>query len=156
MDGKPICRILSAALFLLQKKQYVIVTRSNVKIGMDDRMRNFLKDFWNDSSEMGQKRNDKTSIENLPKGTVRKHLFFSGIVQGVGFRYRAYYIARTLSLTGWVRNCYDERVEAEVQGSEEAIFELIAQLRTQKFVQIDDVEITDIPLVAERSFEITN
>jgi len=131
----------------------------NVTIGetrMDNVMKNFLKDFWNDSNGMKPKRNDKLSIENLPKGTVRKHLFFSGIVQGVGFRYRMYYIARSLSLTGWVRNCYDERVEGEVQGSEEAIFDMIAQLRTQKFVQIDDVEIKDIPLVAERSFEITN
>lgn len=31
------------------------------------------------------------------KNTVRKHIYFSGRVQGVGFRYRSYYIG---SVTG--------------------------------------------------------
>lgn len=35
---------------------------------------------------------------------VRKHIFFSGWVQGVGFRYRALYAARAMGLTGWVQN----------------------------------------------------
>lgn len=47
---------------------------------------------------------------------IRKHIFFSGIVQGVGFRYRAYHIAQMLGLTGWVRNTWDDRVEMEVKG----------------------------------------
>lgn len=38
--------------------------------------------------------------ENL----IRKHYWFSGRVQGVGFRYRACYIASSLGVTGWVRN----------------------------------------------------
>ena len=32
---------------------------------------------------------------------VRKHIYFSGDVQGVGFRYRSCYIAQSLGLTGW-------------------------------------------------------
>ena len=36
--------------------------------------------------------------ENL----IRKHYWFSGRVQGVGFRYRACYIASSLGVTGWV------------------------------------------------------
>ena len=48
---------------------------------------------------------------------VRKHIFFSGDVQGVGFRYRSFYIAQSLGLTGWVENLWDGRVEMEVQGS---------------------------------------
>ena len=31
---------------------------------------------------------------------VRKHIYFSGDVQGVGFRYRSCYIAQSLGLTG--------------------------------------------------------
>ena len=50
------------------------------------------------------------------KNTVRKHIYFSGRVQGVGFRYRSYYIAQSLGLTGWVTNLWDGRVEMEVQG----------------------------------------
>ncbi len=49
---------------------------------------------------------------------VRKHIFFSGDVQGVGFRHRSFYIAQSLGLTGWVENLWDGRVEMEVQGSE--------------------------------------
>ena len=38
---------------------------------------------------------------------VRKHIFFSGNVQGVGFRYLSFYIAQSLGLTGWVENLWD-------------------------------------------------
>lgn len=84
---------------------------------------------------------------------VRKHIYFSGRVQGVGFRYSAIYLARPLGLTGWVENLWDGRVEMEVQGDEDAIAELLRDLRTQRFIIIDDIEIRTIPLVEdERSF----
>lgn len=84
---------------------------------------------------------------------VRKHIYFSGRVQGVGFRYSAIYLARPLGLTGWVENLWDGRVEMEVQGDEDAIAELLRGLRTQRFIIIDDMEIRTIPLVeGERSF----
>ena len=38
------------------------------------------------------------------KEEIRYHVIFYGQVQGVGFRYRAYYAAYQLGLTGWVRN----------------------------------------------------
>ena len=40
---------------------------------------------------------------------VRKHIYFSGQVQGVGFRYRAKNAARANDLTGWVDNLWDGR-----------------------------------------------
>ena len=84
---------------------------------------------------------------------VRKHIYFSGRVQGVGFRYSAIHLARPLGLTGWVENLWDGRVEMEVQGDEDAIAELLRGLRTQRFIIIDDIEIRTIPLVEdERSF----
>lgn len=84
---------------------------------------------------------------------VRKHIYFSGRVQGVGFRYSAIYLARPLGLTGWVENLWDGRVEMEVQGDEDAIAELLRGLRTQRFIIIDDIEIRTIPLVEdEHSF----
>ena len=52
------------------------------------------------------------------KEEIRYHVIFYGQVQGVGFRYRAYYAAYQLGLTGWVRNCWDETVEMEVQGDQ--------------------------------------
>ena len=84
---------------------------------------------------------------------VRKHIFFSGRVQGVGFRYSAIYLARPLGLTGWVENLWDGRVEMEVQGDEESIAQFLKELRTQRFIIINDMEIREIELVeGERSF----
>ena len=49
---------------------------------------------------------------------VRKHIYFYGRVQGVGFRYYAVQKAGQLGLAGWVRNRYDGSVEMEVEGAE--------------------------------------
>lgn len=84
---------------------------------------------------------------------VRKHIFFSGRVQGVGFRYSAIYLARPLGLTGWVENLWDGRVEMEVQGDEDAITQFLKELRTQRFIIINDMEIREMePIERERSF----
>lgn len=84
---------------------------------------------------------------------VRKHIYFSGRVQGVGFRYSALYLARPLGLTGWVENLWDGRVEMEVQGDEDAIVQFLKELRTQRFIVIDNMEIREIEWIeGERSF----
>ncbi len=70
---------------------------------------------------------------------VRKHIFFSGRVQGVGFRYRALEFASRLELTGWVRNTWDDRVEMEVQGEDFLISELIDRLQRARYIHIDHV-----------------
>ena len=71
---------------------------------------------------------------------VRKHFYFSGMVQGVGFRYRAMHAAQSLGLTGWVRNLWDERGEMEVQGDEESIDRTIRQLEEGHFIHITGIE----------------
>ena len=85
---------------------------------------------------------------------VRKHIFFSGDVQGVGFRYRSFYIAQSLGLTGWVENLWDGRVEMEVQGSEASIREMLARIQQQRWINVTDREITEIPCEEERGFKI--
>ena len=80
------------------------------------------------------------------KEEIRYHVIFYGQVQGVGFRYRAYYAAYQLGLTGWVRNCWDETVEMEVQGDEETITEMIKRIRTSSYIEITDARWTKIPL----------
>lgn len=77
---------------------------------------------------------------------VRRHYWFSGMVQGVGFRYRAFHIAQSLDLTGWVRNAWDERVEMEVEGSREAISKMLLMLSEQSFISIEGIEEKTIPL----------
>ena len=85
---------------------------------------------------------------------VRKHIFFSGNVQGVGFRYRSFYIAQSLGLTGWVENLWDGRVEMEVQGSEASIREMLARIQQRRWINVTDMEITEIPCEEERGFKI--
>lgn len=88
--------------------------------------------------------------------TVRKHIYFSGRVQGVGFRYQATRIARGLGLYGWVQNLWDGRVEMEVQGQELMIWELIHRLGQEPYIQIENVESEDIPLKDEKGFYMAN
>ena len=85
---------------------------------------------------------------------VRKHIFFSGNVQGVGFRYRSFYIAQDMGVTGWVRNLWDDRVEMEVQGTREEIREMVERLSQQSFVEIEGIESEEIPLEDEFGFHV--
>lgn len=85
---------------------------------------------------------------------IRKHIYFSGSVQGVGFRYRAYYAAESLGLTGWVKNLWDGRVEMEVQGDPESIYRLYSMLQEGHYIAVSDMEEQEIPLEEESSFRI--
>lgn len=80
--------------------------------------------------------------ENARK-TIRKHFFFKGRVQGVGFRYRAHNAASMYGVTGWVKNLYDGSVEMEAQGTEEDIDKVIQTLRNSRYIYIDDIYIAD-------------
>jgi len=48
----------------------------------------------------------------------RMHLFYSGKVQGVGFRYTVRQVANGFDVTGTVRNLTDGRVELLAEGNE--------------------------------------
>jgi acylphosphatase len=56
---------------------------------------------------------------------IRAHVFVSGVVQGVGYRYTTVQQARKLELNGWVRNLNDGRVEAVFEGEKVAVEEMI-------------------------------
>ena len=71
---------------------------------------------------------------------VRKHIFFYGRVQGVGFRYYAVQKANQLGLTGWVKNLYDGSVEMEVEGQEELIDQLIIFLQNRTYIWIERID----------------
>ena len=53
------------------------------------------------------------------------HIFYSGRVQGVGFRYTVQSLARPLKLCGWVKNLADGRVEIKAQGPKEKVEQLM-------------------------------
>ncbi|MEX2600976.1 MAG: acylphosphatase [Balneolaceae bacterium] len=60
---------------------------------------------------------------------VRRHIFITGRVQGVGFRHFARLTARELGIKGWVRNRKDGRVEAVAEGDPENLEQFLARLR---------------------------
>ena len=77
---------------------------------------------------------------------VRKHIRFTGRVQGVGFRYRAKYAASGLGITGWVRNEWDGSVEMEAQGTAEQINKMLVLINQSDYVFIENIESKQIPL----------
>ncbi len=88
---------------------------------------------------------------------IRRYFRFYGRVQGVGFRYRAYYAARNYGVTGYVRNKSDGTVEMEVQAPEECIDKMILSIEKGSFIQIDNVEIKDLaPKEDEREFRVVD
>ena len=84
---------------------------------------------------------------------IRRHLIFSGAVQGVGFRYRARHAAQLCGCTGWCRNLWDGSVEMEIQGTEEQIDRVILAIEAGRYVRIENMLCRDLPLLRdERDF----
>ena len=84
---------------------------------------------------------------------IRKHLIFSGHVQGVGFRWRAKKAADLYGCTGWVRNDWNGTVSMEIQGEEEQIEQTIEAIEKGRFIRIDSIHTKTIPAdPEERSF----
>ena len=84
---------------------------------------------------------------------IRKHIIFTGSVQGEGFRYRARHAAELYGCTGWVRNEYDGSVVMEIQGTEEQIDRVILAVERGTFVRIEAMDAKSIPVVEdERGF----
>ena len=65
----------------------------------------------------------------IPTGQARLHAVVDGTVQGVGFRMFVLSQARSLSLTGWVRNTYDGKVEVTAEGPYLQLEKLLDKLR---------------------------
>lgn len=84
---------------------------------------------------------------------VRKRIVFHGRVQGVGFRYTAKNMARSLGLTGWVKNEWDGTVLMEVQGREMLINKLLVGLNHNQFIQIEWLDTEEIPPKSEIGFD---
>ncbi len=77
--------------------------------------------------------------------TIRKHVTVYGRVQGVGFRFAAVSEAERLGLAGWVRNCPDGTVEAEVEGGSEPVAAMIEWLgHGPRWASVTRVDVRDI------------
>lgn len=83
---------------------------------------------------------------------VRAHLVVRGRVQGVWFRGSMQDEAERLGVVGWVRNRPDGTVEAEVEGTREAVDELIAWAhRGPSGARVADVRVDWIPPRGEQA-----
>jgi acylphosphatase len=88
--------------------------------------------------------------------TARAHVFVSGDVQGVGYRYSAVHRAEALGLGGWVRNLPDGRVEAIFEGPREKVEEAIAWCRQgPPSARVSGVEVRWEEPRGEKNFRIT-
>ena len=74
--------------------------------------------------------------------TKRAHVYISGIVQGVSFRYYMLQEATRSGAVGWVRNLPDGRVEAVIEGDEAAVDRMLGWCREgPRGARVERVEI---------------
>ncbi|NLJ32009.1 MAG: acylphosphatase [Clostridiales bacterium] len=86
---------------------------------------------------------------------IRMRYVFTGSVQCVGFRFRAYHAAQLLGLTGWVRNESDGSVTMEVQGKRNGIRAMLEMIEKSPYISIDHMDARELSAVPEESsFEI--
>ncbi len=108
------------------------------------------------TDEMKFSKYDRSGDAQMSK-KIREAVTFTGRVQGVGFRYKMYYLSQQYGVTGWVRNEYDGSVSAQVQGTEEQIDRVIQALSNDRYIEIDHAWRSRIPLdEEERGFRMLN
>lgn len=95
-------------------------------------------------------------VADSPPRIIRRTIFFSGRVQGVGFRFKAHSLASKHDLTGFVRNLSDGRVEFVAEGRVDEIDGLLTRLGDAMVGYIESVETHDSePTGQYSSFDVT-
>lgn len=79
----------------------------------------------------------------------RLHIYYSGRVQGVGFRFTAQALAVDLGLMGWVKNLPDGRVELVCEGKEEKLNKLLVKIDDEFSGYIRDKRVNWKPTTGE-------
>ncbi len=85
---------------------------------------------------------------------ISRIFYFSGFVQGVGFRYTVKQLADHIQVVGFVRNLKDGRVELQVKGSEEDIGRLLEGIRKKMARNISSIDQKDSVVVEATDFTI--
>jgi acylphosphatase len=73
------------------------------------------------------------------------HIFYSGRVQGIGFRYTVLEIATQEKVSGWVKNLKDSRVEVVVRGEQYSLDNFIKKVGFKFSNYIKDTVIEEFP-----------
>ena len=69
-------------------------------------------------------------------------VYYSGRVQGVGFRFTARSIADDLGIGGWVKNLPDGVVEIVAQAEEEAVSDFLERIKQEFSGYIHDSQVS--------------
>lgn len=77
------------------------------------------------------------------QGDIRRAAYFRGHVQGVGFRYTTRRIAAAHSVTGFVRNLPDGKVELVAEGSQKDVDAFVGAVQSEMDAFIDEVDVND-------------
>ena len=87
---------------------------------------------------------------------IRQRIYYSGRVQGVGFRYSVKRLATGFEVIGWVRNLDDGRVEVETSGEPGEVHAFVTAIGKQMASYIRHVEQVDVETVRDgvKGFEI--
>lgn len=86
---------------------------------------------------------------------IAKRIRVTGRVQGVFFRAWTRDEAQTLGIDGWVRNCSDGSVEAQLEGDQEAIEELVDLMREgPPGARVEGVEVEESDPEGLSGFEV--
>jgi acylphosphatase len=72
-------------------------------------------------------------------------VYYSGHVQGVGFRFTSRDLAREFGVTGFVRNLDDGRVELLVEGEPSRVDGFLDAIRREMGAVIRDVSVSHEP-----------
>ena len=86
---------------------------------------------------------------------IRRHLIFTGVVQGVGFRWRARQAANAAGCTGWVRNDYVGTVSMELQGTKAQLDRVLRTLERAPWIRIEDINSRLIPVEPDERCFVT-
>ena len=94
-------------------------------------------------------------MEGARASRIRRHIVVRGRVQGVAFRAATQAQATRLGVAGWVRNCADGSVEAELEGAPDAVDALVAFCRRgPRFAEVGEVTVRETPPEGAREFAI--
>ena len=68
------------------------------------------------------------------------HVYYTGMVQGVGFRFTTQDKASDLKVSGWVKNLRDGRVELMVEAEEDTLKDFLSRIGQYFSQYIKNVE----------------
>jgi len=77
------------------------------------------------------------------------HAYYSGRVQGIGFRFTAERLAEEQNVLGWVSNLSDGRVELVAEANEDTLKNFLTQINNIFGRYIQDIDIKWVPATGE-------